>query len=139
MRIALGCEMVYDFPRPTPMVAMLHVHFSRAAQLERPDVVRSDPPVPVEGYRDAFGNWCTRLTAPQGRFRLHVDSVIRDDGRRDPHVPDAAEHPVDELPADALQYLIASRYCDTELLMQEAAVMDEIGNLLYEANKRKFK
>ena len=127
MRIRLGCEMVYDFQRPTHMVAMLHVHYSRAAQLEQADVVRSDPPVPVEGYRDGFGNWCTRLTAPAGRFQLRVDSVLRDDGRPDPLVPDAAESPMQDLPPEVLQYLLASRYCDTELLMQ--AAWDAFGHL----------
>ena len=37
MRIHIGCEMSFDFPQETPLIAMLNVHYSRASDLERPD------------------------------------------------------------------------------------------------------
>jgi len=37
MRIHVGCELTFEFPRTTPMIAMLNVHFSRVSDLERPD------------------------------------------------------------------------------------------------------
>ncbi|MFT6773719.1 MAG: transglutaminase-like putative cysteine protease [Paracoccaceae bacterium] len=120
MRIRLGCEMAYDFPSPTPLIAMLHVHYSKATQLEHPDILFTDPPVPAKGYRDAYGNWCTRIVAPTGPFRMKVDTVIRDDGQPDPIVLNAQEHAVQDLPDEAMQFLIASRYCETDLLMQDA-------------------
>jgi transglutaminase-like putative cysteine protease len=120
MRIRLGCEMAYDFPSPTPLIAMLHVHYTEATQLEHPDLLMTDPPVPAAGYRDVYGNWCTRLVAPAGPFRMKVDSVIRDDGLPDAIARDAQEHRVQDLPPEAVQFLIASRYCETELLMQDA-------------------
>ena len=64
MRIHIGCEMTFDFPQATPLIAMLNVHYSRASDLERPDFLVSNPPVPIESYRDSFGNWCNRFTAP---------------------------------------------------------------------------
>ena len=66
MRIRLGYEMTYAFTGPTPMIVMLNVHYSRVAQLERPDHLMTNPPVPVQSYRDSFGNWCCRLVAPAG-------------------------------------------------------------------------
>lgn len=120
MRIHLGCEMIYDFVQPTPVIALLTVHASAAQRLEAPDVIQCDPPTPTRGYHDAFGNWCTRLMAPAGRFRLRVDGLIRDSGGSDPASPWARETPVDELPSDALQFLIGSRYCETDLMMKEA-------------------
>ena len=57
MRIRVGCELTFEFPQPTPMIACLNVHFSRFSDLERPDYLVTNPPVPVEGYRDSFGNW----------------------------------------------------------------------------------
>lgn len=47
---------------------MLNVHYSRASDLERPDFLTSNPPVPIESYRDSFGNGCNRLAARPGRF-----------------------------------------------------------------------
>jgi hypothetical protein len=67
MRIHVGCELTFDFPQLTPMIACLNVHFSRFSDLERPDYLVTNPPVPAEGYRDSFGNWCSRLVAPAGR------------------------------------------------------------------------
>ena len=37
MRIHVGCEMIYQFPQPTPIIAMLNVHASRFSDLEWPD------------------------------------------------------------------------------------------------------
>ena len=84
MRIHIGCGFCFDFPQTTPMIVMLNVHFSRVSELERPDYLITDPSVPIEGYRDSFGNWCSRLVAPSGRFRLGTDAIIRDSGMSGP-------------------------------------------------------
>ncbi|MEQ8345300.1 MAG: transglutaminase family protein [Sneathiellaceae bacterium] len=120
MRIRLGCELTYELPQPTPMIAMLNVHYSRVSFLEVPDQLRSDPPLPVESYRDGFGNWCNRLVAPPGRFTLGTDGIIRDDGQPDPADWNARQHPVEELPSNTLIYLLGSRYCETDILTPEA-------------------
>jgi hypothetical protein len=56
MRIRLGCELRFEFPQTTPMIVMLNVHFSRTSELEGPDYLITNPAVPIEGYRDSFGN-----------------------------------------------------------------------------------
>ena len=63
MRILVGCEMIYEFPQPTPVIATLNVHASRFSDLERLDYLITSPSVSVEGYRDSFGNWCDRMVA----------------------------------------------------------------------------
>lgn len=120
MRLRLGCELTYDFIAPTPMIALLNVHYSRVPYLETPDRMRTTPAVPVDGYRDGFGNWCSRLVAPPGRFSIGTDGVILDDGSPDPQEVGAAQHAIEDLPADALQFLLGSRYCETDRLMDEA-------------------
>ena len=67
MKIQVGYEMVYNFPRATPMILMLNVHGSRRADIEVPDDLTTDPPVPIREYCDSFGNRCTRIVAPGGR------------------------------------------------------------------------
>jgi transglutaminase-like putative cysteine protease len=95
---------------------VLNVHYSRASDLVRPDFILTNPSVPVRGYRDGFGNWCTRLVAPPGSFRIHSDSLINDTGTADPVAPWAQQLPTDALPADVLVYLLGSRYCETDEL-----------------------
>ena len=68
MHIRVGYELQYDFPQPTPIIANLNVHYSRASDIVQPDQMRTMPPVPISAYRDGFGNWCTRLVAPIGLF-----------------------------------------------------------------------
>ena len=120
MRIHLGCELTYDFANPTPMIVHLNVHFSRVGALERPDHLVTTPVVPITSYRDSFGNWCNRLVAPAGAFTLGTDSVIHDDGLSDPVGHDAVQHTVEDLPSDTLLFLLGSRYCETDLLSDEA-------------------
>ena len=120
MRIRLGCEMRYAFPYPVPIVAMLNLHPSRAGALEEPDAIRTEPPVPLETYRDSFGNLCCRLIAPAGAFTIGTDGVIADDGRPDPAHRDAEQHAVEALPAETLLFLLPSRYCESDLLSDEA-------------------
>ncbi|WP_110678814.1 transglutaminase family protein [Salinicola sp. RZ23] len=116
MRIQLGCEMIFQFNGPTPMIALLNVHHSRFSHLEGPDHLTTSPSVPIASYRDGFGNWCNRLVAPAGTFTLGTNAVLHDDGQTDPIDTSATQHPVEALPADVLPYLLGSRYCETDLL-----------------------
>ena len=116
MRIRAGYEITYECPQPTPMLLLLNVHSSRVQDLETPDVMRTDPQIPVTHYHDGFGNLCSRIVCPAGRTVLSADFVIRDSGLPDPISPDAIQHPVENLPNEAIVYLLASRYCETEHL-----------------------
>jgi transglutaminase-like putative cysteine protease len=120
MQIRVGYELIYNFPQPAPMILLLSIHYSRASDILIPDSLTTDPPVPIRGYRDGFGNWCTRIMAPAGRIRLKTDALIRDTGQPDPVVPDAQQHEVQDLPEETLDFLLGSRYCETDLLSQTA-------------------
>jgi len=43
MQIRLGYELVYDCPQPTPMLLMLNIHHTRAADILAPDRLVPDP------------------------------------------------------------------------------------------------
>jgi transglutaminase-like putative cysteine protease len=120
MRVAIGCRLAYSLPQPTPLIAMLNVHYSRFGDLERADYLTTTPSVPLESYRDGFGNWCTRMVAPAGDFTISTDGIFRDAGRPDPICPGARQHRVEDLPFETLVFLLGSRYCDTDLLSDEA-------------------
>ncbi|SNY90555.1 Transglutaminase-like enzyme, putative cysteine protease [Cohaesibacter sp. ES.047] len=116
MRMRLGCKLTFELPAPTPMINILNVHYSRASDMERPDLLRTVPSVPVEAYRDPFGNWCNRLVAPAGLLTIETDGVIRDAGLSDPIDKSALQVPVEQLPAEVLTYLLPSRYCESDVL-----------------------
>ncbi len=120
MKIHVGYDLVYECVQPTPMILMLNVHPSRAADLLTADRIRTTPSRSINSYIDAFGNKCVRLLAPAGEIRLFGDAIVADSGRPDPVDPGAEEHAVADLPHDALGFLLASRYCQTDRLMQTA-------------------
>lgn len=120
MKIKVGYELVYECPRPTPMMLVLNVHYTRTSDLLVPDHVTTDPSVPMAFYRDSFGNWCTRLVAPVGQIRIASTAIVKDTGKPDIVVPAAEQHPIQDLPEEALVFLLASRYCDTEKFLQIA-------------------
>jgi transglutaminase-like putative cysteine protease len=120
MQIRLGYELNYNFPEPTPMILALSIHYSRAPDIVIPDDLTTEPSVPIRGYRDGFGNWCTRIVAPRGRIRIKTDALIRDTGQPDMIVPDAWQHAVQDLPEETLVFLLGSRYCETDLLSEAA-------------------
>ena len=57
-----------------------------------------------------------RLTAEAGPLALRLGGVVRDSGRPDETNLSAKATPLAEIPADALPFLMASRYCETDLL-----------------------
>ncbi len=120
MKFRVGYELQYEFPQPTPIIATLNIHFTRVSDLATPDHVVVDPSVPISGYRDGFGNWCSRLVAPSGRMRISTDAVVRDSGRPDPVAADARQIPVEELPEETLVFLLASRFCESDRMLDLA-------------------
>jgi len=120
MKIRVGYELIYDCPQPTPMILTLHIHYSRASDVIVPDHLITRPSVPITAYRDVFGNWCSRIVAPKGEIRLSANAIVNDTGQRDAVVASARQVPVPELPEETLVFLLGSRYCETDLLSQEA-------------------
>lgn len=98
------------------MLLMLNIHYSHAQDLVKADLLETDPVVPIKPYRDGFGNWCSRIEAPAGRIVIRNSAIVRLSRASDSIVPLALQHAVADLPEDTLVYLLASRYCDTDLL-----------------------
>jgi transglutaminase-like putative cysteine protease len=120
MQIRVGYELNYSFPQPTPLIVTLNIHYTRISDIVRPDHMVVSPSVPVAAYRDGFGNWCTRMVAPPGRFRITTDAVVNDSGVADEVASHAQQHAVQALPEDTLVFLLGSRYCETDRLSETA-------------------
>ena len=120
MEIKVGFEISYAAVQPTPMVIMLSIHPSRFSDIVGIEQITAGPDVPIGFYRDSFGNVCGRLVAPAGGVTLRGDALVRDSGLPDAVVPTAQQLPIDQLPDDVLQYLMPSRYCETDKLTDVA-------------------
>jgi transglutaminase-like putative cysteine protease len=120
VKIHVGFDLTYEIAHPTPMIFMLNVHPSRAADLITPDRLRIAPSRSITPYIDGFGNKCVRLLAPRGELRVASDTIVSDSGRADRVDVGAEEHAVADLPHDTLVYLLASRYCEADSMMDKA-------------------
>jgi transglutaminase-like putative cysteine protease len=102
------------------MILMLNIHFTRVSDLVIADHIITSPPTPITAYRDSFGNWCSRIVAPPGDIRISTDALVSDSGLPDGVDPFAAQHAVEDLPAETLVFLLGSRYCETDRLTETA-------------------
>ena len=116
MRIHAGYEITYESDVPTPMLLQLAVHPSREPDLLTPATMVFQPEIPATHYTDGFGNTCTRITAPPGRLTIAMAFDVSDTGATDEQAPDAVQHPIEDLPDEALVFLLGSRYCETDKL-----------------------
>ena len=120
MKIQVGFRLAYESADWTPMVFMLNVHPSRATDLIAPDRLRLAPSRSITPYIDGFGNKCVRVLAPPGELHVSTDTIVADGGKPDRVHLGAEEHAVADLPHETLVYLLASRYCETDLMMDRA-------------------
>lgn len=120
MFLRIGYEIIFDLPSPAAMALMPHTHPEQAHVLRRAERVHVEPELPMETFLDAYGNRAARLTAPAGKLRLWYDNVAWDSGVHEPRIDGARVHPVAELPAEVLPFLLPSRYCEVDRMGQMA-------------------
>ncbi len=120
MIIRIGYDIEFDIPAEAPIIALLNVHPSREKDLIGPDVVHVEPEMPVEAFIDTFGNKSVRVLARKKKIRFHNSTLIRDSGLPDEQGFDAKEIPVQDLPHEVLPFLMSSRYCEVDLLLNTA-------------------
>lgn len=116
MLIRVGYEIVFDSPVPVPMLLMLYTHPSRAGTLKKTEQLKTEPEISMQEFTDSFGNLCGRIVAPAGRLKLSNDVIIEDSGQLDTVNWNATQLAVPDLPAETIQYLLSSRYCEVDLL-----------------------
>lgn len=126
MQIRFGYRIDLVCDQATPLIAMLDVHPERRPNLIVPDrlsvraLATGENVSTFSSYRDTFGNICRRTMVPAGGATFQASGTIHDSGRREAVPPDTPCAPPERLPPDTLVYLLGSRYCETDLLMQEA-------------------
>ena len=114
MRLKAGCKMTVQAPTPAPLVAMLRPR-SGEAQWIVSEEYEFEPFVHAVEYVDGFGNLCQRMIAPKGRFDIRTQTVIEvaDSIAVNPGGPPTSP---EQLPDSALQFLLPSRYCESDAL-----------------------
>jgi len=114
MKIRAGYRIAFNCLNPMPITLKLSVHPDRRADLITPDTVDTSVPALLRQTVDEFGNLVTRVRAPAGAIIFSSEFIIADSGAPDVQNLSAAQIPVEELPDEALPFLLGSRYCETD-------------------------
>jgi transglutaminase-like putative cysteine protease len=121
MLIRAGFEAAFDFIKPTAVLLVPYIHPSLAPNVRWLDRLAVQPPVNVLDYIDSYGNLCGRTVVPAGRVLFRTDALIEDDGMPDVQMWNALQHSVQDLPGEALLFLLASRYCEVDSELRDTA------------------
>lgn len=114
MRLHAGCQISYEASAPTPLIFMLRPRSGQGQWVMREEYLLT-PSVPVVEYTDGYGNLCQRLVVPTGAFQVKSAAWVETAAAIDVE-PGAAYVPVEELPEAVLQFLLPSRYCQSDQL-----------------------
>src|SRR3954471_24308484 len=114
MQLTAMSEIAFVNQEPIPMIFMLRPR-SGAGQWVKAESYAAMPDFDVREYVDIYGNLCQRILAPEGNFRFSARAVVRVADEID-LAPGLAPTPVNSLPDTTLVYLLASRYCQSDLL-----------------------
>jgi len=97
---------------------MLHPQ-SGDGQIIEKNELKTSVPCPQREYMDVYGNLCLRTMIPAGPFRLenNIVAVCADEIEVD---PSAAFTLMQDLPDNVLQFTLPSRYCESDLLGDQA-------------------
>lgn len=120
MYVRIGADLSFRLIGPTPMLLMLYTHPTRSETLLSPEVLHTYPPLPIETFIDGFGNRCARIAPDSGNLRIWTESVVQDDGIPDSPIEGYDQAAVEDLPPETLQFLLSSRYCEVDVLADQA-------------------
>lgn len=95
---------------------------SGAQQWVAREEYRLVPSVPAFEFTDNYGNLCQRLIAPSGTFKVHTVSDVMTAGHVD-RAPNAPFVEIQNLPDAVLNYLLPSRYCESDRFGQMATAI----------------
>ena len=112
MWLATRCDLEFEIGQPTPFILMLRPR-SGAHQWVGSDRFRLEPAIQAMEFTDHYGNLCQRLVAPPGHFAIRTSSevMVADRMDRDARAPFVE---VRNLPDSVLEYLLPSRYCESD-------------------------
>jgi transglutaminase-like putative cysteine protease len=115
MLVRVGCSFESEVTGLTPTIMLVEISHADVFDVWE-EAFWVEPSFPVHSYSDQFGNRCRRFVAPVGDVRVVYDALVAIPSGPDPVVLDAPQTPIEDLPDDVLQFTLASRYCQSDLL-----------------------
>ncbi len=118
--VRVGCRLVYDAGQTVPLVLSVRPqgHEGHAVVAESLTLGEGRP---VEKFTDVHGNTVERVLIPAGRTEIRHDSLVAVSAAPDnAFLPQTEAVPVAGLSPALLRYVLPSRYCDSDKLLNFA-------------------
>jgi transglutaminase-like putative cysteine protease len=130
VKLEVGCQISVKAEFPVPLILMLKPRSGWAQWVFREEY-SFEPYTLVNEYVDYYGNICQRLTVPNGFFSIRATAGADTDDSID-IFPGASLTPIQDLPENTLQFLLPSRYCQSDQLGDLAQKIVCESNIGYE-------
>jgi transglutaminase-like putative cysteine protease len=118
MILDASCQLTYQTTENVAVIFMLRPRSGGAQSVLRQEFLLS-PEVPILEFTDVYGNLCQRVIMPSGEFQISVHYRVDVADCIDVN-PDAPLMPVELLPTEVIQFLLPSRYCQSDRLLDLA-------------------
>ncbi len=118
MILDASCQLTYETTEEVAVIFMLRPRSGEAQSVLRQEFILA-PKVPIFEFTDVYGNLCQRVIMPGGEFQISVHYRVDVADGIDVS-PDAPLMPVESLPTDVIQFLLPSRYCQSDRLSELA-------------------
>lgn len=112
MWLRTSCELSFEIGQPTPFILMLRPRSGAQQWVAREEYILT-PSVPAFEFTDRYGNLCQRLMAQPGLFSIRTSSDVMTTEYID-QTPGAPFTEIQTLPDNVLDYLLPSRYCESD-------------------------
>ncbi|WP_406695871.1 transglutaminase family protein [Singulisphaera sp. Ch08] len=119
MLLSLRAVATYELTAETYLYLMVEPPLQGPDHRVEYECLFTSPTTSCELRRDLYGNPQRHLVAPKGRFTYEFRATV-EVAANAPLPPDAIEHLPQELPAEAMIYLLPSRFCQSDLLTRMA-------------------
>ncbi len=120
LTVRVGCHIVYQTPRPTPIVFVLRIPPLEGEQFVRQEKLEFTPFLSSDQFIDGHGNATLRAILQPGQNIIHHDALVDVSSQPDNHDLRVEVIPIEQLPPWALRYTLQSRYCDSDKLLNFA-------------------
>lgn len=120
LQVRVGCRLIYDAVQPVPVVLGIRPP-SEAAQRIEAELMTVGDGLPMERFMDGHGNAVDRVILPAGTTEIHHDALVAVTAEPDNArlTQSSATWPA-LLPPELLRYVLPSRYCDSDKLLNFA-------------------
>ena len=116
MKLRAITDFAYHIDYSTPIITILRPRHDSGQQVLMDEMCVS-PEVKIKQYFDSFGNACQRMLWQSGEVKIRTETIV--EVQSEVEKDETADYVlVEELPSEAIQFLLPSRYClsDTDAI-----------------------